>query len=308
MWIQRIARRVGTGRFGVLACAAMLLPAAANASAELPPAAALPPATLAGSAWDVLLDGGEHRRFLELAARVDLHRVLDGDHAVTVFAPGDAAFDALGEAEMAELLTPEGRPGLRELIAGHVLWGEMPSDEVRGWLLRPTLPGFAVVLQIEAAADAGPDHAHTADCDHMADAAAGHFIVAGIEVVERDRRARNGVIHRVDALIRRPLGPAGPTGVLRHARACEENPSHAAQHPRRAEVARRRQAARDRREPVPEAPNNRPLPDERSPTLEEVTPTRPDGGPRPDGGRPGGGDEPPPSQPPPPTGCGCGGG
>ena len=66
----------------------------------------LPAAERYGSVWDVLLRGEGHDRFLELADRVGLRRVLDGEHPVTVFAPSDAAFEAVDEGEMAELLTP----------------------------------------------------------------------------------------------------------------------------------------------------------------------------------------------------------
>ena len=214
--------------------------AGGDAPATRPAEVTLPAAERPGSAWDVLLRGEGRDRFLELADRVGLRRVLDGEHAVTVFAPSDAAFDALDEAELAELLTPERRPALRELVAGHVLWGETRSGDVQGVLMRPTLPGFAVVIRREVE---GEGHEHGVDCGH-GDEEAGVLVVADVRVAERDRAARNGVIHGVDALIRRPARSAESGGELAHAPACGDDSDHARDHSRPADRSRRREARR----------------------------------------------------------------
>ena len=241
--------------FGTTALAAGGGDAADAPAAQSPveEATALPHAERPGSAWDVLRSGGKHRRFLELAAQVGLHRVLDGEHAVTVFAPSDAAFDVLSEEELQRLLSPEGRSDLRELVAGHLMWGETRSTDVSGVMMRPTLPGFTVVLRGESepvdddheadpAHHAHAPHIHGADCDH--DAAKGALTVADVAVVECDVWAQNGVVHHVEALIRRPEGLGTPHDELKHAPACEDKPDHAREHARMAEAERRRGARR----------------------------------------------------------------
>lgn len=185
-----------------------------------------------GSAWDVLLNTGKHRKFLELIEKADLKRYLDGVNPLTVFAPTDAAFDELTEEQLAHLTSPEGQPALRDLLAGHLMWDEARSEDIQGVWMRPTLAGFTVVLRYGETDDV--QHGHGSDCDHEHDAegeALAPLFVADVQVVERDVWARNGVLHHIESLISRS-GSSGtsPTGELTHAPACEQNPDHQRSH------------------------------------------------------------------------------
>ncbi len=218
------------GLAAVLACVPASHAVESEDAADSEPLLDLPEAQLPGSAWAVLRADGEHRRFLELAEQAGLRRVLDGEHLITVFAPADAAFDAIAEEEMAALLAPEGREALRELIGGHMLWGEIRSADVEGILMRPTLPGFAVILRWEG--DENTDHAHAGhgpDCTHE-HLAAGDLTVSDVTVVGFDGYARNGVVHRIETLIQKADAGDGSADPLAHAPACENNPDHAAGH------------------------------------------------------------------------------
>ena len=198
----------------LFACAAMLL-LTATAVAEARPdvdtaPASLPAAERAGSAWDVLLADGGHDRFLELADRVGLRRVLDGAHDVTVFAPTDAAFEAVPAPELKWLLAPENRGALRRLIGGHFIWGQTRSTDVEGLVMRPTMSGFGVPLSV---AEADGDDGRRI------------LSIGDVPTIEADRQAGNGVVHRIDALVRHDT-PAGADGELRHAPACDNDPGH----------------------------------------------------------------------------------
>ena len=303
------------GRLILLGLAAALAwpawPAGARADGEGPdlpatrPAVELPAAARPGSAYDRLLADGRHRRFLELSARVGLIRALDGEHDLTVFAPDDAAFDALGEREMAGLLAAERRPELRELIAGHVLWGPTRSADVAGVSLKPTLPGFAVVLRVREG------HEHGEACDHETSGAPPTFTVSDIAVDERDVIVSNGVVHRIASLIRPPERLASSPPRPRHAPACEDDPEHAKEHARMADLRQRQEQAR--RAAAGGRGGGQGDGVAGTVSAESAVELAPDGAGRPAPGSPGGVGNRPTPPPVPPNGggggagCGCGG-
>ena len=203
------------GLAGPLAVAAAHAPDAGDADAV-----SLPPAQRYSSAWDVLCQHPEHGRFAELAASVGLHHVLDGDHELTVFAPVNAAFDALPAGELERLQTPKGKADLTALLRGHLMWGAVEGHDLSGVLMRPTLANFAVI--IEPAAHAHDDgHAHGDHCDHDAEAV---LVVAERAAVALDAEAVTGPIYQIDGLI---VGEAASTS-WRHAPACDGEPGHGA--------------------------------------------------------------------------------
>ena len=122
--------------------------------------------------------------FSTLKAALDatgLNSTLNGDGDFTVFAPTNAAFDALGAGVVAGLLGD--LPTLEKILLKHVVEGSV--DSITAFTLNgaevPTLnpDGETVKLEIDS----------------------GMFTVDGAKVTEFDVRATNGIVHVIDAVI-----------------------------------------------------------------------------------------------------------
>ena len=189
-----------------LVLAALVL-ALAACGGEPEPSPALAPGPGAASSLDGPLDGGldpaDDARTIygvvgrtpelsTLAALVDaagLRDVLaDPDAALTLFAPSDAAFDALGADALDALRSnPE---AARALLLDHALSTRMLSGDVLDGLGIETMAGREIALA------AGPDGVTVRD---------GTGVTAA--VVEADLDADNGVVHVIDAVLSGPDAP-----------------------------------------------------------------------------------------------------
>ena len=110
----------------------------------------------------------------------DLVAALQADGPYTVFAPTNAAFDALPEGTVASLLEPENKDALTSVLTYHVIPSKvMAGDIPMGKTKVKTLQGTTVVVK------------KTAD----------GVTVDGANVVMADVKAKNGVIHVIDAVI-----------------------------------------------------------------------------------------------------------
>ncbi|HKK37048.1 MAG TPA: fasciclin domain-containing protein [Paracoccaceae bacterium] len=109
----------------------------------------------------------------------DLVETLKGEGPFTVFAPTDAAFAALPEGTVEELLKPENKDRLVAVLTYHVVPGKVMSADIAGKELEAeTVQGSTVAI----------------------DATDG-VTVDGANVVTADIEASNGVIHVIDAVI-----------------------------------------------------------------------------------------------------------
>ena len=106
-----------------------------------------------------------------------LETTLDRDGPFTVFAPTNAAFEALPDGVLDALLLEENRTALVDVIAYHVLSGTFTSDQLTD-SQRPTFEGSTVAVTTE-----------------------GGLKVNGARVVEADLEAANGVVHTIDAVL-----------------------------------------------------------------------------------------------------------
>lgn len=125
-------------------------------------------------------------RFDTLVAAVtaaNLGGTLSGPGPFTVFAPTDAAFDALGEDLIADLLAdPAGR--LTDLLTYHVVPGEVPASAVVTLFNAPTVNGAPIFIEV---IDGGV------------------LLDRSVNVVITDIRASNGIIHVIDAVLLPPF-------------------------------------------------------------------------------------------------------
>lgn len=104
---------------------------------------------------------------------------LSGDQPLTVFAPTDAAFAALGEAKLAELLKPENKDQLAAILKYHVVAGKVQAAQATQLSSAETLQGSSFKIAAEG------------DAVRVNDA----------KVTATDIDATNGVIHVIDKVL-----------------------------------------------------------------------------------------------------------
>lgn len=126
-----------------------------------------------------------------LVAAVDaagLGETLSGEGPFTVFAPTNAAFEALPEGTLDALLAdPSG--ALTEVLQLHVISGEVDSA---------------------AATAAAGGTVDTLGGPISVEQSGGSLVVGGATVVQADIQASNGVIHVIDAVITEPAAAEPP--------------------------------------------------------------------------------------------------
>jgi uncharacterized surface protein with fasciclin (FAS1) repeats len=129
---------------------------------------------------DIIAAAEEAGSFSTLLTAVDaagLTSALQGSGPFTVFAPTDAAFEALPAGTLDALLADP--DALSDVLLYHVAEGELSSGDVTSSTFIPTLNGQALPV-----ADAG-----------------GMLTIAGAGLVQVDVTAANGVIHVVDEVL-----------------------------------------------------------------------------------------------------------
>ena len=121
---------------------------------------------------------GSFSTLLAAAEAAGLAGALAGDGPLTVFAPTDAAFEALPEGTVATLLKPENKDQLASILKLHVISGKVTSSDLAGQTLEAETLGGMVSI----------------------DATDG-VVVEGANVTQADIMTSNGVIHVIDKVI-----------------------------------------------------------------------------------------------------------
>ena len=114
------------------------------------------------------------------ASGVDLELAAGGPY--TLFAPTNAAFEALDEGRLQEGLKPKNRDRLRAVLRYHVVPGRLTQSALRSATTVETLEGHE--LSVEEAS--------------------GRVIVGEALVSDANLLADNGIVHAVDAVIEPP--------------------------------------------------------------------------------------------------------
>ena len=162
-----IARVLLRGATAALALTASLAFAAGNGGGMKP---------------DIVDVAASNEDFSTLVAAVKaagLVGTLKGDGPFTVFAPTNAAFEALPAGTVESLLKPENKDKLTSILTYHVVPGAVMASDVVTLSSAATVEGSEVSIS-------------TAD---------GAVMVDGANVVATDIEASNGVIHVIDAVI-----------------------------------------------------------------------------------------------------------
>lgn len=135
----------------------------------------------AGHAKDIVdtaSAAGDFGTLLAAAEAAGLVETLKSEGPFTVFAPTDAAFAALPEGTVEDLLKPENKEALAAILTYHVIAGKVMSTDLTDEMEAETVNGDTVIIDLDNG-----------------------VMVDGANVTAADIEATNGVIHVIDAVI-----------------------------------------------------------------------------------------------------------
>ena len=76
------------------------------------------------------VESGNHTTLISALEASDIAGILDGDVAFTIFAPSDKAFNKLSGDRMKELLKPENKKELQEVVTYHMVAGNLSASKI----------------------------------------------------------------------------------------------------------------------------------------------------------------------------------
>lgn len=139
-----------------------------------------------GTVVDVIVNSEDHNTLEAAVIAAELADDLSGEGPFTVFAPTDAAFDALPDGTVASLLEdPTGE--LAQILLYHVVAGEALSTDLSDGQMITTLEATDVMVSFSD----------------------GKVLINGAMVTVADIETDNGVVHVIDAV----LIPEATTGI-----------------------------------------------------------------------------------------------
>lgn len=150
----------------------------AAATAEASPSAMESESSDAGTIVDVAAGNDDFSTLVAAVDAADLQDTLSADGPYTVFAPTNAAFEALPDGVLDKLLEPENKETLTEILTYHVVSGEVTSDMIEPGDVE-TVEGSTVTITTDG----------------------GEVMVNEAKVETADVDASNGVIHSIDAVL-----------------------------------------------------------------------------------------------------------
>jgi transforming growth factor-beta-induced protein len=142
----------------------------------------LPPSMTAEEPKDIVDIAVADGRFTTLVAAVQAAGLVDtlkGEGPFTVFAPTDEAFAKLPAGTIEELLKPENKQQLTDILLYHVLPGKVMAADVSDGLIADTALGTSVLFKVDM----------------------GNAYINEAQIIITDIEASNGVIHVIDTVI-----------------------------------------------------------------------------------------------------------
>lgn len=127
----------------------------------------------------VLKKDGRFNTFIAAASAAGIDEKLHHD-VLTVFAPTDEAFAALGAEKLDQLLEPANKEKLKQLLLSHVVEGKVSADAIKS---EPTTLTTLGNTKLTAKKDADAVHINSA------------------KIIAADVKAENGVVHGVDKVL-----------------------------------------------------------------------------------------------------------
>jgi uncharacterized surface protein with fasciclin (FAS1) repeats len=118
---------------------------------------------------------------LKMGMRVaGLEEILSKQGPFTVFAPTDLAFGKLAPGQWPDLLKPENKAKLADIMNHHVVNGKTHFKDLTDGLKLKTITGRELRVKVTN----------------------GIVEIAGARIEESDMKASNGVVHSLDALVK----------------------------------------------------------------------------------------------------------
>jgi uncharacterized surface protein with fasciclin (FAS1) repeats len=132
-----------------------------------------------------------HTTLLSAIRAADLQEILDYDGPFTIFAPSDSAFESLSEKAIDNLLKPENKKQLQEVLTYHIIAGNLTASKILRAMCRGN--GKATFTTVQ-----GEDLTATmSGIDIILTDALGHTA----KIILADSNQCNGVIHEIDSVI-----------------------------------------------------------------------------------------------------------
>lgn len=128
---------------------------------------------------DIAIGSPDHTTLVAAVTAADLVGTLSGDGPFTVFAPTNAAFDALPAGTVDTLLLPENKDQLTGVLTYHVVAGNVMSGDLTDGQVVTTLNGQTLTVSIKD----------------------GVVMINGATVVAADLAGTNGVVHVIDSVL-----------------------------------------------------------------------------------------------------------
>ena len=128
---------------------------------------------------DTAVNAGSFTKLAAALQAAGLVETLKGEGPFTVFAPTDEAFAKLPAGTVENLLKPESKDKLIEILTYHVVPGKVLAADVVKLDSAKTVQGSDVEIKVDG----------------------GKVMVDGANVVKTDIDCKNGVIHVIDAVI-----------------------------------------------------------------------------------------------------------
>ena len=157
-------------------------PAATQTPTEMPTNTAVPMPTETPAPQTIVDIASADGRFTTLVAAVQaagLVETLTGEGPFTVFAPTDEAFAKLPAGTLDELLKPENKQQLTNILLYHVVAGRVLAEDVVNLSEADTALGQKVTIRVED----------------------GKVFINDAQVILTDIKTTNGVIHVIDTVI-----------------------------------------------------------------------------------------------------------
>lgn len=128
---------------------------------------------------DIAIGSADHTTLVTAVAAAGLVETLNGTGPFTVFAPTNAAFDALPAGTVETLLKPESKDQLTGILTYHVVAGNVMAADLSDGQVVTTLNGQDLTVTIKD----------------------GVVMINGATVIAADLEGTNGVVHVIDSVL-----------------------------------------------------------------------------------------------------------
>lgn len=128
---------------------------------------------------DIAISSPDHTTLVAAVQAAGLVETLKGEGPFTVFAPTNAAFEALPAGTVESLLTPEKKADLSAILTYHVVAGSVMAADLTDGQKVTTVQGEELTVSIKD----------------------GKVMINGANVTTADLSGSNGVVHVIDAVL-----------------------------------------------------------------------------------------------------------